>query len=177
MIAAIDRNRAIGYKGKLLFHIPEDMEFFRKTTSKKGEDERYKDPMVIMGRKTYESIGSPLRNRLNVVISSQNNDKDKTIDDIFDIKIVDLYYMRYVLQMDNLMFKYRPIWIIGGQSIYEQMIDLADELYLTLVESVSLDVDSFFPEYEKDFELAEIISDGDYKGLKYKITRWIRKEK
>ena len=68
LIAAIDNNRSIGYENKLIYHIPEDMKFFRKITSEESENGEM--PIVIMGRKTYESIGKPLPKRDNIVITN-----------------------------------------------------------------------------------------------------------
>lgn len=128
IIAAIDKNRALGKDNKLLWYIPEDMKWFKSHTS--GHP-------VIMGRKTYESIGRPLPNRLNIVISRNHAYHApgcivvKTLEKGIDIAI----------QNDD-----SEVFVIGGGAIYTQALPLADRLYLTIIDGL-YDADTFFPEY------------------------------
>jgi dihydrofolate reductase len=129
IIAAIDKNRALGKDNKLLWHIPEDMKWFKSHTS--GHP-------VIMGRKTFESIGKALPNRLNIVISRNLSYRApgctvaETLEKGIDIAV----------QSDN-----TEVFIIGGGTVYAQALPFADRLYLTIVDGL-YDADTFFPQYD-----------------------------
>lgn len=128
IIVAVDRNRAIGKDNKLLWHIPEDFQWFKSHTN--GHP-------VIMGRKTHESIGKVLPNRLNVVITSQ---KAKICSPAISVSSlqegIDL-----ATQNDD-----QEVFIIGGSSVYEQALPLADRLYITVVDA-EYEADAYFPDY------------------------------
>ncbi len=129
MIAAIAKtNRAIGYDNKLLWHIPEDLIRFKQITS--GHP-------IIMGRKTYDSIGKPLPNRTNIIISRNDSYQAAgcTIVNSFD-KAIEIARS---LDTDE-------VFIIGGGDIFQKGIEIADTLYLTLVEG-DFEGDVFFPDY------------------------------
>jgi dihydrofolate reductase len=128
IIAAIDKIRALGKDNKLLWHIPEDMKWFRTHTS--GHP-------VIMGRKTYESIGKALPNRLNIVVTRNlsYNAPGCTVVDTLD-KGIDI-----AIQNDE-----NEVFIIGGGTLYTQALPLANRLYLTIIDGL-YDADTFFPEY------------------------------
>lgn len=134
LIAAIDQNRGLGKNNQLLFKIPEDMKRFRALTT---------GHVVVMGRKTYESIGHPLPNRTNIVVTRDTNYKAPgcmvvhSLDEA--IKKADVVAASYAADKQE-------IFIIGGGELYKQAIDKTDKLYLTLVEGV-YDADTFFPEY------------------------------
>ena len=110
IIVAVDKNWAIGFENKLLNSIPEDMKFFRETTTGK---------VVVMGRKTLESFPNkrPLKNRTNIVITRQ---KDYQVDGAVVLHSVEeaLDYLK--------QFKSEDIYVIGGASIYEQMLPYCD---------------------------------------------------
>ncbi len=131
IIAAMAKNRVIGYKNKLPWHIPRDLKYFQRVTSKKNS-------AVVMGRKTWESLPiKPLPNRRNYVLTKNNF--HTTFPDGLVLKEPD----------DILILKkmYENIWIIGGQSIYEYYIDkpYINKIYLTEIEE-NHDGDTFFPE-------------------------------
>lgn len=127
IIVAMDENRAIGKDGRLLWHLPNDMKFFKETTS---------GHTVIMGRKTYESLPKgALPNRKNIVISSNHAIQ-------YDRCII-CHTLQQALTLTNTEDE---VFIIGGGSIYEQALPLADKLYLTVVHHVFNDATVFFPE-------------------------------
>jgi dihydrofolate reductase len=127
LIAAIGRNREIGYKNKLLWHIPEDMRHFKSYTMGK---------VVIMGSNTFLSIGSkPLPGRKCIVISSQ---------DFHGCAAVPAKSIDAALSVD---YCYPELVIIGGASIYDQTIDRADKLVITHVDA-EFQADTFFPEID-----------------------------
>lgn len=134
IIAAIGKNRELGKNNKLLWHLPEDMRRFKQLTQGYA---------VIMGRKTFESLGSkPLTNRLNIVITRDINYKVHTT-----VKICQSLDEAIKIAK-TLLPKKSEIFIIGGTQIYQQAMPLADKLYLTIVDAC-FDADVFFPDYSK----------------------------
>lgn len=130
MIVAKDKNGVIGKDNELIWHIPEDLAHFKKNTLGKT---------IVMGRKTYESIGKALPGRQNIVL---------TRDGSF-IKN-DIYVMRSVQEVLSLLGKGDEVVIIGGDSIYKQFIDYADMLYVTEIDK-EFEGDTFFPEISRDW--------------------------
>lgn len=132
MIAAMDENRGIGRANQLLWDIPEDLQRFREKT---------KNHAVIMGRKTYQSIGHPLPHRPNIVISRNPDFRASgvqiaaTLEDALEI----------AKQTEE-----KEIFVIGGANVYAQALPLADRLYLTLVHH-AYEADAFFPDYKSLF--------------------------
>jgi dihydrofolate reductase len=124
IIAALNRKRVIGKDGKLPWHISEDLKRFKRLTV---------GHTVLMGRKTYESLGKPLSDRRNVVLTSQSIPGVET----YDSQEAALAALR----------SQEKIFIIGGGKIFKQFLDRANELYLTLVDN-DIDGDTFFPPYE-----------------------------
>lgn len=135
IIAAISESRALGKNNKLLWHIPGDMKRFKKLTE---------GHVVIMGRKTFESIGKPLSNRINIVVTHNpavTNPARSTQDgDMFIC-----HSLEEALEVAKQKEK-EEIFIIGGGQIYQQAIKYADKLYLTIVKG-KFEADTFFPDY------------------------------
>ena len=125
IISAIDNNRGIGNGNKLLYHITNDLIRFRNLT---------RFHTVIMGRKTFDSIGKPLTERTNIVIT-----RNPSLE-------IDGCIMASSLQ-DALSKADGLVFIIGGESIYKEALPLADELMLTEINGVK-EADAFFPEFE-----------------------------
>lgn len=127
IIVAIAANGVIGDKNSLLWHIKEDMRFFRQKTTSHP---------VIMGRKTYDSLGRPLPNRTNVVIS-------RTLNHIEGCTVA------HSLEEAIALFpSEEEIFIIGGAQIYAQALDVADRMYITRIEH-SYEGDTSFPEWDR----------------------------
>ncbi len=138
IIAAIGKNRELGKDNKLLWHIPEDFKRFKDLTS---------GHVVIMGRKTYESLPEkfrPLPNRINIVVT--RNPNFTTINQLIVVGSIEEAIESAKAKIQN---SDNEIFIIGGASIYEQGIKYADKLYLTLVEKEYPDADTFFPDYSQ----------------------------
>ena len=125
LIAAIARNRVIGKDGKLPWHISEDLKRFKKLTT---------GHVILMGRRTFESMGRQLPNRRHVVITSRS------------IPGVETY--RSIPEALNALANEEKIFVIGGGQIYAELLDRADELFLTMVDK-EVDGDTFFPPYEE----------------------------
>lgn len=132
LIAAVDKNWAIGLNNKLLVSIPEDMKFFRATTTGK---------VVVMGRKTLESFpnGLPLKNRVNIVLTS---------DESFRVKGAVIVHSMEELLEELKNFKSEDVYVIGGESIYRQMLDLCDVAHITKI-NYEYQADSYFPNLDE----------------------------
>jgi dihydrofolate reductase len=124
VIAAIARNRAIGKDNKLPWHISEDLQRFKRLTT---------GHTVLMGRKTYASIGKPLPGRRNVVVSRS------------PLKGVETYTSLHAA-LDALADQ-ELVFVIGGGEVYAQVLERADELLLTIVDR-EVEADTFFPPFE-----------------------------
>lgn len=161
IIAAIGKNRELGKDNKLLWHIPEDAKRFKDLTS---------GHVVIMGRKTYESLPEkfrPLPNRINIVITK--NPSFPVSDQLIVVGSIE-----DAIHQAQEKIPSKEIFIIGGASIYEQGIKYADKLYLTLVEKEYPDADTFFPDYSQ-FKKVVFEKDGIESLLRYKFVDFIKK--
>src|SRR5690554_5486457 len=128
LIVAVDKNWGIGYQNKLLVRIPADQRFFRDETINKA---------VIMGRKTLESFpgGRPLKDRLNVVITS---DPDYRVSDAITVNSIEK-------ALDVVKdYKTEDVYVIGGESIYRQMLPLCDIAHVTKID-YAYNADTYFP--------------------------------
>ena len=142
-IAAISENRVIGHGNKIPWHLPEDFKWFKKMTT---------GNVVVMGRKTFESIGKPLPNRETIVLSRSK---------FFHPGV------RTAESLDDIKPDVREVFICGGGQIYEQALPLCSDLYLTRVKRI-IEGDAFFPEFESRFELVGIITDAP----EFRIEHW-----
>ena len=129
LIVAAAENNAIGKNNKMLWHLPNDFKYFKQNTI--GHS-------IIMGRKTFESIGKPLPERRNIVLTRDMNYRNDEVDVANSVQEV-LNYCR-----DE-----REIFILGGADIYKQTLPLADRILLTRVHS-ALDADTYFPELSEN---------------------------
>ena len=134
MIAAMSRNRVIGVDNQLPWYLPEDLKFFKAMTQGKP---------LVMGRKTFESIGRPLPGRRNIVISRDTGFTHPGISVCHDLaSALDLADQQAII--DGV----EEIMVMGGAQIYAQALVHASRLYLTEVD-ISLEGDAFFPEFEE----------------------------
>ena len=155
LIAAVGKNLELGKNGDLVFHIKDDMKFFRETTA---------GHTVVMGRKTYASFPAPLKNRENAVISHTPDLSDERVKWFSSVEEA---YNEYKDSEDE-------VFIIGGGVIYKEFLPLCDKMYLTEVDAEA-EADTFFPAFDKtDFErtVVKTIS-GD--GLTATIAQYKRK--
>ena len=128
MIAVIGKNRELGCNNKLLWDLPEDMKRFKELTTRHT---------VVMGRKTFESIGKPLPNRTNIIITRDKNYKTPGCEIVHSPKDI--------IKKNN---KLNNIFIIGGGEIYKLFLPYTDKLYLTIVQDKPK-ADTFFPNYSE----------------------------
>lgn len=127
MIVAMDKNRAIGVDGRLPWHLSEDLKHFKKITMGHA---------IIMGRKTFDSIGKPLPGRQNIVLTTGDYD--------------DAQGINWVHSLDEALSMVHgdDAFVIGGSQIYRLSLPQADVLHLTEVDTVVEKADAFFPQYD-----------------------------
>ena len=139
IIAAIGKQRELGKDNKLLWHLPNDLKHFKKLTD---------DSIIIMGRKTFDSIinrnGKPLPNRTHIVLTHDKNFKSEHPEVFAYHSVKDILheYYNYGQGLGN-------VFIIGGGEIYRQFMDHADTLYITEVDG-TFEADAHFPTIHKD---------------------------
>ena len=159
LIVAVDKNWAIGCNNQLLVSIPSDMKFFRETTT---------GNVVVMGRKTLESFpgGQPLKKRTNIVITS-----DPTY------KVKDAVVVSGIEEAVEELKKYKEddIYVIGGESIYRQMLPYCKTAYVTKIDHAYA-ADTFFPNLDEmeDWKLTGISDEQTYFDLEYVFARYER---
>lgn len=148
LIACVDSNYGLGYQNKLLAHIPNDLKRFKQLTEGKA---------CFMGRNTFESIidmnGEHLPNRMSFVFTNQQDYVSPVQSD--DIAIVNnldnLINMREMVKLSlDAMGRDSELMVIGGQTLYEQLLPYADTIYLTKIHHEFDNVDTFFPRFEHD---------------------------
>lgn len=158
IIAAIADNRAIGRDNQLLWHISADMKYFRKTTV---------GSPVIMGYRTWLSIGRPLPKRQNIVITKSCFDAPEEVVQVADVE-----------QAIAACGEVETCFIIGGAKTYERALERADRLYITHVHTVIPDADAFFPEIDaavwKQVSCTETETDPE-NGLEYEFAVYERR--
>ncbi|QTF07070.1 type 3 dihydrofolate reductase [Brenneria izadpanahii] len=128
LIAALAVDRVIGMENAMPWHLPADLAWFKRNTFGKP---------IVMGRNTFRSIGQPLPGRLNIVVSSHPGDDER---------------VTWVSSLDEAIAAagdVEEVMVIGGGSIYQQMLPLANRLYLTHID-VEVEGDTHFPDYEPD---------------------------
>lgn len=162
LIVAVDKNWAIGNKNELLVRIPNDHKYFREETTGK---------VVVLGRKTLETFpqGLPLKNRTNIILSS--NTKYQVKDAVV------------VHSVEELLEELKPypseeIYIIGGESVYRQMLPYCDVAHVTKIDH-TYEADSYFPNLDQD-DAWEITADSEeqtYFDIAYQFVKYERKKK
>lgn len=135
LLVAMDRNHVIGFENDMPWHIPNDLKFFKNKTN--GHS-------IVMGRKTFESLGRVLPNREHIVLSRSQISLPEEVKLINDLKVV----LEWNEENPD-----KEIFIIGGGDIYKQMLPFADRMYITSINE-SFKGDTFFPRFnESDWKL------------------------
>lgn len=159
LIVAVDKNWAIGNQNRLLVSIPADMKFFRETTMNK---------VVVLGRKTLESFpnGLPLKKRTNIVITRDKN-----------YQVKDAIVVHSVEEALEELKKYdeEEIYVIGGESIYRQMLPYCKVAHVTKVNH-AYDADTYFPNLDEKDEwvVTGVSEEQTYFDLEYEFVRYER---
>lgn len=182
-IAAISNNRCIGKDNKLPWHIAEDLKHFKAMTT--AETDPYSDSgvkgIVIMGRKTFESMGSrPLPARVNFIITTQMDYAEKAgLTDKEDVHVVH--------NLDDALthganvahgLNFETMWVIGGEKVFTNALMFTDRIELTVVDTEIENGDAFFPQIPDDFELTEESESftDEKSGLSYKFVTYQAKK-
>ena len=159
LIVAVDKNWAIGKSNKLLVSIPADMKFFRETTM---------GNVVVMGRKTLESFpgGQPLKKRTNIVLTKDKN-----------YKVKDAIVVNSIEELLEELKKYNSesIYVIGGESIYRQLLPYCDMAHITKIDH-AYEADTFFPNLDEDaqWKVTERSEEQTYFDLEYEFRTYER---
>lgn len=160
LIVAVDNNWAIGYKNNLLVRIPNDQKYFREETTGK---------VVVLGRKTMDTFpgGQPLKNRENIIMSTNMR---------YSIKGAEVVHSLQELLAKLQGYSSDNIYIIGGESIYKQLLPYCDTALVTKIDH-AYDADSYFPDLDQDSEW-ELVADSEeqtYFDLEYRFLKYKRK--
>ena len=161
LIVAVGKNNEIGKENKLLWHVPEDLKNFKKITSGKK---------IVMGRKTFESIGRPLPNRENIVLSKTMKNDDNSVL-IFDD------FSKLIEKFKDLKDLDEEIIIIGGEKVYKKSLELGivDKIYISYIDFEDEKADAYFPKI--DFKNWEKVFEKKYENWKFCIFDKVKKEK
>lgn len=159
LVVAASTNHVIGKNNQLLWHLPNDLKFFKNTTW---------GSVVIMGRKTFESVNKPLPGRLNIVITRQSDWQYEGV-----IVVDSLQAAILKAQEEN----FKEIFIVGGGEIYKESMSHADRIYMTRVHT-SIEGDTFFPEIDEaawQLQSAEHFDADEKNNLAHTIELWERR--
>ncbi|MCC8028776.1 MAG: dihydrofolate reductase [Lachnospiraceae bacterium] len=157
LIAAVDKNWAIGLNNKLLVQIPDDMKFFRGTTTGK---------VVVMGRKTLESFPNqrPLPNRVNIVLTQDRS---------YKVKDAVIVHSMDELHEELRNYPSEDIYVIGGESIYRQLVDACSVAHITKI-NYSYEADAWFPNLDEkpEWQITADSEEQTYFDLEYYFYRY-----
>lgn len=155
-IVAVDNEWGIGKNNNLLFHIPEDMKFFKNTTTGK---------IVVMGKNTFKSLpNGPLKDRYNIVITKTPSYNLYPNCVFYNINT----FKKYLKEIEH----EECVYIIGGGLLYREFLQSCDIVYVTIYDK-KCDADVFIPNLNDiGFSCVETLSFGEYENHKYKITKW-----
>ena len=161
LIVNVDSNWAIGYRGKLLVSIPEDMKFFRSETTGK---------VVVLGRKTLDTFpgGQPLKNRTNIILTRNTN---------YQVKCAIICHSVEEVLEELKKYNSEDVYIIGGDSIYKEFLPYCDVAHVTRTDHV-YDADAWFPNLEEDpaWVLTGESEEKTYFDLEFRFCRYERRE-
>ena len=161
LIVNVDSNWAIGYRGKLLVSIPEDMKFFRSETTGK---------VVVLGRKTLDTFpgGQPLKNRTNIILTRNPN---------YQVKGAIICHSVEEVLEELKKYDSKDIYVIGGESIYRQLLDECEVAHITKID-FAYEADAWFPNLEEDpaWVLTGESEEKTYFDLEFRFCRYERRE-
>lgn len=159
MIAAIGKNRELGKDNKLLWRVPNDMKFFKKTTM---------GHKVIMGMNTYKSLPpTGLPGREMIVMTKQEKENSENVKFVSSINQI----------LEDYLESEEEVFIIGGASIYQQFLPYVQYMYITELDFECLTADVYYPEFDKTEWQSNLLEEGISNSIDYKIYKYIRKKK
>lgn len=156
IIAAIGENNELGKNNDLIWHLPNDLKFFKSVTTGKT---------VLMGRNTFWSLPKVLPNRTNIVITDMDEEYPKEV----------VIYNSIDAFLEDYKNTEEEVFIIGGASIYSQFINIADKIYLTEVAATCDDAQVYFPQFDKEQYEKEIVGQNEDNGISYKHVLYKRR--
>ena len=156
IIAAIGENNELGKNNDLIWHLPNDLKFFKSVTTGKT---------VLMGRNTFWSLPKVLPNRTNIVITDMDEDYPKEV----------VIYNSIDAFLEDYKNTEEEVFIIGGASIYNQFINIADKIYLTEVAASCADAQVYFPTFDKEQYEKEVVGKNEDNGISYKHVLYKRR--
>ncbi|MEK3934535.1 dihydrofolate reductase [Sporosarcina sp. FSL W7-1349] len=139
LLVAHDPDRVIGKENQLPWHVPEDLAYFKKMSIGKG---------IVMGRKTFESIGRPLPGRLNIVVTRNPDFRAEGVTVVHTLADA----------IDKAQAYHEEVVIIGGAEIFRLAIGIADRMYITMIQK-HFEGDTFFPPYGDEWKLTSVSED------------------
>lgn len=148
MIAAVGKNLELGKNNQLIWPLKKDLNFFREQTMHKP---------IIMGMNTYQSLPKLLPGRKHIVLTKQNPTLPKEVEIIHSTDELLKYIDEYK----------EEVMIIGGASLYKQMLEYAKKLILTEIDQEDKDADAFFPPFQKEEWIEELLGEQEENGIKY----------
>lgn len=156
IIASVGKENELGKNGKLIWDLPGDLKFFKKLTI---------NHVIVMGRKTFESMGKALPNRYNIVVS-------KELDNTMGVEVVD--------SLEDILDRFEKteedVYIIGGESLYNYFLPYASKIYLTEIND-SKEADVYFPTFNKEeFNREELDEPVEENGVEYRHVLYERKK-
>tara|TARA_B100000686_G_scaffold146284_1_gene153774 strand:+ start:437 stop:916 length:480 start_codon:yes stop_codon:yes gene_type:complete len=154
LIAAVDKNLAIGKNGKIPWHIKEDLKFFQKNTLHTA---------MIMGRSTFDSIGKPLPDRKNIVMTKSPSKREGVIEVSDTIDAI-----KEAKKSSN------KISVIGGESVYREFMPFANKLLITEIDIAVEKPDTFFPAWKKEDWIENSRIKSEENGIKYSFVEYLR---
>lgn len=155
IIACVGKNLELGKKNDLIWHLPNDLKYFRSVTSGKT---------VVMGRRTFDSLPGVLPKRRNIVLQMPDEKNIDGVEIFNDIPSI----------IDNIKNE-EEVFIIGGASIYKQFLPYANKLYLTEVMEECLDAEVYFPKFNKEDYNIEVVGNNEDDGIKYQFVIYTKK--
>lgn len=162
LIVAMAENRCIGIENRLPWHLPEDLKFFKKTTLGKP---------IIMGRKTFDSIGKPLPGRTNIVVTRNEAWQHEAVKVVNTLEAA-IKEARHVCEENGI----DEAVIIGGEQIYHLALDYVNCLYITRIKAV-VEGDAFFPEFDQSkWRIADKIEhfSDERNPYDYTVECWVK---
>ncbi|MCL2085807.1 dihydrofolate reductase [Candidatus Saccharibacteria bacterium] len=157
MIAAVGENLELGKKDGLIWHLPGDLKFFKRTTGKDA---------MVMGDRTFHSLPGMLPGRKHIVLTQDRDEKFP--------EGVEVFY-----SLDDFMKEYsgreETVWVVGGGMIYKLFLPLVQELYLTEIEASDDTAEVYFPEFSRDDFAREVLGSGEDNGVGYSFVRYTRR--
>ena len=158
-IVAVDNNWGIGFNGDLLERIPEDMKHFKSLTD---------NHMIVMGRKTWESLPGPLPNRFHLILT-RNPENDTSLQD--------RWFANQSEGINMMLYEPQDVFVIGGGTIFNELLPFCDRVYVTKIYKNYENVDTFFPNLDttEEWEPEALGSVQTYNDLTYQFWLYSRK--